>query len=236
MLTILVVLGASYLLGSTPTAYLAARYLRGFDIRQRGSGQVGGTNIWHSVSRKVGIAVSIVDIAKGMLAVTAARLLGFELGAQVLSGVAVVCGHNWSVFLGFSGGRGIAPLGGVILLMAPKETVVFAVFALLGVAFKAAPVGVILGVAGLPVAAWLLHEPPELITGLFALFLIVLLKRVMSKRRLPDDKWKKVIFYRIVFDRDIRSREAWVRQEHRPPQAALQECVKPGNGPESSAP
>ena len=214
MINIIVVI-ASYLLGSVPTAYLAARWMRGIDIRQRGSGQVGGSNVWHSVSRRVGVFVAVADIAKGAVAVLVARVFGLGIEWQMVAGLSAIAGHNWSVFLRFGGGRGIATLGGVILVMAPWETVVFAVFVALGMLLRIVPVSILLGVASLPVASWILREPSmersSMALGGVVMLLLVAAKRVVPKRKWPSSGRGKVLMYRLLFDRDIRSREAWIK-------------------------
>jgi len=214
MINIIVVI-ASYLLGSVPTAYLAARWMRGIDIRQRGSGQVGGSNVWHSVSRRVGVVVAVADIAKGAVAVLVARVFGLGIEWQMVAGLSAIAGHNWSVFLRFGGGRGIATLGGVILVMAPWETVVFAVFVALGMLLRIVPVSILLGVASLPVASWILREPSmersSMALGGVVMLLLVAAKRVVPKRKWPSSGRGKVLMYRLLFDRDIRSREAWIK-------------------------
>ena len=214
MISIIVAI-ASYLLGSVPTAYLAARWMRGIDIRQRGSGQVGGSNVWHSVSRRVGVVVAVADIAKGAVAVLVARVFGLGIEWQMVAGLSAIAGHNWSVFLRFGGGRGIATLGGVILVMAPWETVVFAVFVALGMLLRIVPVSILLGVASLPVASWILREPSmersSMALGGVVMLLLVAAKRVVPKRKWPSSGRGKVLMYRLLFDRDIRSREAWIK-------------------------
>lgn len=207
---ILAIAASSYLLGSVPTAYLMTRWARGVDIRQRGSGQVGGSNVWHTVSRKAGLVVAVLDVLKGVMVVVVARLAGSGVTGEVVAVVAALCGHNWSVFLRFSGGRGIATLGGAILVLAPRETGVFALFLLLGLMGKAVPAGVIVGVAALPAAAWYFKEPASLVFGLLAVFVVVLLKRIVPRRKLPSGTGRRVLLYRALFDRDVRSREEWV--------------------------
>jgi len=210
MINIIVVI-ASYLLGSVPTAYLAARWMRGIDIRQRGSGQVGGSNVWHSVSRRVGVVVAVADIAKGAVAVLVARVFGLGIEWQMVAGLAAIAGHNWSVFLRFGGGRGIATLGGVILVIAPRETVVFAVFVVLGMLLRIVPVGILIGVASLPVASRLFGEPSSVVLGGIVMLLLVAAKRVVPKRKWPSSGCGRILMYRLLFDRDIRSREAWIK-------------------------
>ncbi|MBI2853873.1 MAG: glycerol-3-phosphate acyltransferase [Chloroflexi bacterium] len=209
LLTAFVIL-LSYVFGSIPTAYLAARWLRGVDIRSRGTGQVGGSNAWHSVSRKVGVAVVLVDLLKGLLGVLIARLLGASTEVQVAAGIAAVIGHNWSLFLRLGGGRGIATMGGALLLLAPRELVVFGLFILAGLLMTSIPLGVVFGLASLPITSWLLGEPFALTIGCLAIFLLVLFKRVVPRRRWPSGDLKRVVLYRVLFDRDVRSREAWI--------------------------
>ncbi|MEW6033845.1 MAG: glycerol-3-phosphate acyltransferase [Chloroflexota bacterium] len=204
----------SYLLGSVPTAYIAARWVRDFDIRQQGSGQVGGSNVWHTVSRRAAIFVGIVDFGKGLVAVLVARLLGASVEGQVLASVAAVAGHNWSVLLRFSGGRGIATMAGALALLAPWGLAVLAVFGLAGLLSKAIPVGMLLGVAALPPATWLLGEPTTVVLGCLSMFLLMMVKRVVPRRKWPSRERRRVLLYRLLFDRDVRSKEAWVKGRH----------------------
>ncbi|MDO8473655.1 MAG: glycerol-3-phosphate acyltransferase, partial [Dehalococcoidia bacterium] len=163
-LTIVAVIGA-YLLGSVPTAYLVTKWRRGVDVRHKGSGQVGGSNVWHSVSRRLGVAVAAADVMKGVVVILVSRWVGLGVGGQVLAGLAAICGHNWSVFLRFGGGRGIATLGGVILVLAPWETAVFGGFVVLGLVVRSVPLAILLGVIALPLSAWFWNEPGPMLLG-----------------------------------------------------------------------
>ena len=122
---------ASYLLGSVPAAYLAARLSRGIDIRLYGSGNVGFSNLAKFTSKTVAIPVFVFDLAKGMAMVLLARLLGLGTVQQVIIGLAAIIGHNWSVFLRFSGGRGILTALGVILVLAPWLALILLAIALI---------------------------------------------------------------------------------------------------------
>ena len=114
----LVILGA-YLLGSIPFGYVLPRLLRGEDVRTRGSGNVGASNVWRVYGRSLGIPVALLDVAKGFVP----ALVGLELGGDwvgVLAGAAAMIGHARPVFLGFSkGGKMVATAGGVALALAP---------------------------------------------------------------------------------------------------------------------
>lgn len=210
MLTGIIVAVASYFLGAIPTAYVAARWLRGIDIRKKGSGQVGGTNAWHSISRKVGVAVIVVDFGKGLAAVLLARVFGLDLLWQISAALAAVAGHNWSVFLRFGGGRGIATMGGALVLLAPREVLVFLGFGLAGLVLRQAPLGMLFGVTSLPVSGLWFREPMAVVFGCLGVAVLMIAKRVMPKRRWPQGDWRRVFMYRILFDRDVRNRRLWV--------------------------
>ena len=113
-----IVLG--YLLGSVPTAYIATRVARGKDIRKLGGGNVGGLNTFREAGFWPAAAVAIVDLGKGAAAVTIAHfLLGVATPFVLLAGLASVIGHNWMLFLRFSGGKGMAPTFGALAVLLP---------------------------------------------------------------------------------------------------------------------
>lgn len=117
----------SYLIGSMPTSYILGKALRGIDIRQFGSGNVGATNVYRVVGKLPSILVLIIDIAKGLICVTLIANLFLRLGISINSesyrlalGLAAVIGHDWTVFLKFKGGKGVATSSGVLIGIAPK--------------------------------------------------------------------------------------------------------------------
>ncbi len=121
---IIIALIISYLIGSIPTAYIFGRLIKGIDIRKFGSGNVGATNALRVLGRWPGITVLALDIFKGFIAVI---LLGnfffskINLAQEVYSiilGIACIAGHNWTIFLKFKGGKGIAITLGVLLALA----------------------------------------------------------------------------------------------------------------------
>jgi acyl-phosphate glycerol 3-phosphate acyltransferase len=114
--TVLLLIGA-YLLGALPSAYLLARAVKGIDIRRYGSGNVGISNFSVHVGKKWAVPVVLFDIwVKGMLPVIIAsdKVLGLGIGVEAGAGIASILGHNWSVFLKFTGGRGMATVLGVV--------------------------------------------------------------------------------------------------------------------------
>jgi acyl phosphate:glycerol-3-phosphate acyltransferase len=127
MLLTIVALLASYLLGSIPTAYLFGKALKGIDIRKVGSGNVGATNALRVLGKSAGITVLFLDILKGLIAVTLLAnffvlkpVLWQEQNLRIFMGLCCICGHNWTIFLQFKGGKGIATSFGVLLGLAMK--------------------------------------------------------------------------------------------------------------------
>ncbi len=124
-----------YLLGSIPFGYLVARRQAKVDVRQYGSGKIGATNVLRTAGRKLAALVAIFDVLKGALAVVFAGLIvgkgylvvgDFGLGglvAQVLAALAAIVGHNWSVFLRFRGGRGVATFFGGLIALCPLAAI-----------------------------------------------------------------------------------------------------------------
>lgn len=116
----------SYLIGSIPTAYIFGKTLKGIDIRQHGSGNVGATNVFRVLGKWPGIAVLLLDILKGIIVVAlVSDVLGLtEVFHRVVLAVVVVCGHNWTIFLKFKGGKGIATSLGVLIGLTIKIAVI----------------------------------------------------------------------------------------------------------------
>lgn len=215
---ILLVFGA-YLLGSVPAAYLAARLSQGMDIRQYGSGSVGVSNLFRSTTRWAVIPVTIFDLGKGMVVVWVAQWLGMGIAQQVATGLAAIIGHNWPVFLRFNGGRGVLTTLGVALILplinnfVPWGIITF--LALAGAGFLVLhniPVGVGAGIAALPLVSWGLGEPFPLVVGYLAMFLLMILRRLVAPQTAAQVNKKQLLLNRLLFDRDIRDREAWINR------------------------
>ena len=150
----LVALG--YVLGSLPWGLWVPRAVSGVDIRRVGSGNTGATNVWRSLGFKLGLAVALLDIAKGAAAALVARWLADDLVA-VLAGLAAMAGHWRPLFLGFArGGKMVATLGGVGLALAFLATLCAAgVWISVFLATRYASVASIVGALTLPLLALL---------------------------------------------------------------------------------
>jgi len=167
-LSYLVVVLASYLIGSIPASYLTARYWKGIDIRLLGSGNVGTTNVWRNAGPAAGIIAFAGDLGKGVLAVLLAKHFGDPL-LVALSGMAALAGHSWPVFLGFKGGKLVATGVGVIAAISLPVGALAAVIWLAAVGVtRYVSAGSILAVSSIPLLMLAFHlEQPYLTVGIF---------------------------------------------------------------------
>jgi glycerol-3-phosphate acyltransferase PlsY len=124
MITLSFVLFIGYLIGSVPSGYLIAKFLKGIDIRDYGSGNIGFANSLRVLGLVPGLVVLVADIAKGVVSAWAGTLFASSIGitpqiAGGMLGLSSIMGHNWSVFLKFRGGKGVATTAGVFLVLTP---------------------------------------------------------------------------------------------------------------------
>ena len=126
----------AYCIGSINFSVILSKKLAGFDIRQKGSGNAGSTNMLRSAGKKAAILTLICDILKGVIAIGIAILIGniFSVTDKALlvqiAGIAVVVGHTYPIFLGFKGGKGVATSLGVIIIANWQIGLICLVFAL----------------------------------------------------------------------------------------------------------
>jgi len=188
---VLTALGA-YLLGSFPTGYLAAK-AKGIDIRTVGSGNIGATNAMRVLGKPVGIAVLLVDALKGYAAVWLPLLLQTPLHIattdmethRVIAGISAVLGHNYTCWLKFKGGKGIATSAGVYLALAPGAIgVTILVFVLAVAITRYVSVGSIAAGVGLPIAVWLTQESTLLRVVTIAIGALAIYKHKTNIQRL----------------------------------------------------
>lgn len=124
------VIGFAYLVGGIPWGVVMAKLTGGPDPRTIGSGRTGGANVMRALGPRVALASGILDVLKGVVAVGVAIVVGADLVVQILAALAAILGHSRSVWIGFAGGRGIAPgLGGLLVLQPVAALVIMPVFA-----------------------------------------------------------------------------------------------------------
>ena len=207
----------AYLIGAVPTAYVIGRLVRGIDIREYGSGNVGGTNVFYNVGRAWTLPLGIFEIFVkggspiwiGMFALDMERSSFSLMGAPLIA----IAGNNWSAFLKFTGGRGIALVSGALLALAYPELIVFAAVAIGGWAiFRSSGVWVYISLALLPLWSLLFGEPLAITWFCVGILALVSAKRLTSNwTPMPEGLPRgRVLFNRLFRDRDVSHREEWL--------------------------
>jgi len=178
--------GAAYLLGSIPTGLLLGK-VYGIDVRREGSGNIGATNLYRTLGRRVGILTLIGDCLKGLAPVLAARYFAPSTDLAAWVGLAAFYGHVFSVFLRFKGGKGVATALGVFLALSPLAVAIsLAVFLLLVLKWRYVSLGSVAAAAVMPLAVYLLRgsQAMLLVTALVAV--IVIIRHHANIKRLVD--------------------------------------------------
>ncbi|MBS4176902.1 glycerol-3-phosphate 1-O-acyltransferase PlsY [Lederbergia citrea] len=187
------ILIAAYLLGSIPSGLIVGKLFYGKDIRQHGSGNLGGTNTFRTLGIKAGIAVTLADILKGTLAVYLPVIFGLEMH-QLLPGIIAVIGHMFPIFAGFRGGKAVATSGGILLGYAPLLflLVVLVFFLSLKISKYVSLSSMIAGVFAVIYSLFLKDLPLIIVVTALVLFVIIRHKANLSRIRNktePKVKW-----------------------------------------------
>ncbi|MBR8829141.1 MAG: glycerol-3-phosphate 1-O-acyltransferase PlsY [Gomphosphaeria aponina SAG 52.96 = DSM 107014] len=185
ILSLLLVMIA-YLLGSIPTGYLAGRYLKGIDLRAHGSGGTGATNVLRTLGTGPAIAVLLIDVLKGAIAV--ALVKGFELvfpteipalwqsWLVTATALAAIVGHSKSIWINFTGGKSVATSLGVLLVMNPLvASGTLGSFLMIMAIFRIVSLGSLVGAIAVNILMILLHQPLPyiLFSGVAGVYVIV---------------------------------------------------------------
>ncbi len=207
---------AGYLMGSIPFAYLAGRLIRGIDIRRYGSHAVTGSNVYENVSRPAIVVVGLLDVGKAALPTWLGLRMGWGLPTALASGLAAVVGHDWPLYLGFHGGRGIGSCLGVLMVVFPWGVLWLLVFLFVGWQLRNAGVTLV-GFLTLPVLAYVTEQPAEVVWACVGMLFLIVVKRLEANREpLPTGpERKQVLLRRLLLDRDIEDWETWA---HRRPE------------------
>jgi glycerol-3-phosphate acyltransferase PlsY len=211
------ILGATagaYLAGSIPWAVIVVRVFWKQDIRSLGSGNTGATNVLRVFGTAPGIAVLLLDAAKGALGVwIAIALAPAAWGAAgqdwfgVLGAMAAIAGHSFSPFIGFTGGKGVATAAGAITMLAPMASaVLFVTFVVVVALWKMVSLGSVVIAVLFPGVSWLLY-PDQTALRVFALIAasLVIWRHRGNIRRIAAGEESKITFKRRTWD-DLRRR------------------------------
>ncbi len=211
LLDTLAVTLAAYLWGSLSPAFFAARR-RGVDLQRAGSGNVGSSNLGEQLGWGWTIGIGFLDLVKGLVPAFLTRLAEFDPGVTVLAGLATVVGHNWSIYLGFAGGRGMAAIIGFLFALDARLVALVLLPLAIGALGRSSAPTAMIGILLLAPGAWLLGDPPEVIAAGVCLIAIVALKRLEANRLpLPRDPRERraVLLRRLWLDRDVPLDQAW---------------------------
>jgi glycerol-3-phosphate acyltransferase PlsY len=211
-------LAGAYLLGSIPAAYLGVKWFKGADIRELGTGVVGSSNVARTTSKWLAIPIALFDMGKGALAFWIAHLIGLSVGQQMAVGLIAIAGHNWPVFIGFRGGKGMITSLGVIAMVSPLLAAIILLIAYIPAIVRQMALGVFVALISLPLwswfaASWLgIYERLPVTVGFVFVALMGFVKRLIGprvelSRNVPTGE---LLFNRLLFDRDIRDRKAWI--------------------------
>ncbi|NMC27088.1 MAG: glycerol-3-phosphate 1-O-acyltransferase PlsY [Syntrophomonadaceae bacterium] len=177
---------ACYLIGSVPFSYLFSRYLGGVDIRSRGTGNVGATNVLRTLGMKIALLSLLGDVFKGVLAAWLGLVFGGE-GLAALCTVAVVIGHCWPLFLDFRGGKGVATSAGALLVLMPLITLILLVtFVTIIAVSRYVSLGSVCAAVLLPLLALVMREPWQ-----YLLMTVVLAGMVLFRHRTNIERLRR---------------------------------------------
>jgi len=168
----------AYLIGGIPFGYLLVRMKTGEDVRARGSGNIGATNVLRTTGRAAAVATLVLDIGKGCLAVwLAGKLTHDSAAAMSLAALAVMAGHAYPVYLKFRGGKAVASFIGAFLVLTPVPLLAaLALFVIVVAATRHISLGSIVAAGSLPLAVYLIEHPPgtvllaSLVAGVFIIY------------------------------------------------------------------
>lgn len=216
----------AYLLGSVPASYLAAR-TRGIDLRQYGTTQVGGGNLWRMTSWHLALPVGIFDFGKGLALVWVAQWQGLDIAQQIVVGLGAIVGHNWPVFLRFHGGRGVGTTMGIFTIlplineMTLWPSVAFWAIIIIGrITLGSSPLPVLVSIIAAPFLSWGFGELLPVTLGFVAIFLVIVVKRLSAQppAEAISISTSRLLLNRLLFDRDISDKKVWMYRKPIAPQ------------------
>lgn len=197
VLAMLPAVAAAYLLGSLPCGYLLGRYIWRVDIRTQGSRNIGATNLARVVGKPWGwfafALAFLLDFSKGFVAVWLARVYSEGYWLEVATGLAVIAGHNWTVFLGFKGGKGVATSIGVLACLVPKGAgLALLAFLLCFAATRIVSLSSVVAAVVLPLAVAYLRVPRPHLLFIALMSILVIVRHRANISRLLRGTEKKI--------------------------------------------
>ena len=200
LLRIPLVAVCSYLIGSIPSSFIMGRLLKGIDLREHGSGNLGAANTFRVLGFKAALPVLLFDVGKGFIAVEYfSRFGGQEIEYSLLAAFVVILGHNYSVFVRFSGGKGVGTAAGAFLALAPQALgMCFVLWVVTLLLTRIVSMASMVSAAFLPFSVPIahrtfgsdMHYSVEILA--FAVAVVVFVKHRPNMRRLREGSEKKI--------------------------------------------
>ncbi len=190
----IILLLVSYVIGGIPSGYLITKKLKGFDIREHGSGNPGAANVYRTVGKWAGWATFFCDALKGAIAVILAKYFMPEnIYMPMICGFVAICGHMWTCFLKFRGGKGVATSAGVFGALLPIPTIIaFCVFALVVWRTGRISPGSIVAAIVLPISSFVLRffigYPLSYCILSLIIGVIIVYKHIPNIKRMMENK------------------------------------------------
>lgn len=186
----------SYLLGSVSFSFLMGKWYKKIDIRKHGSGNAGATNTLRVLGLGPALLVLALDVGKGILAVWIGKWLGDEeLWIPVASGLAVIAGHNWPIFFGFRGGKGIATTIGVLATLCFLPALYAGIIAILSIfVTRYVSLGSLLFTTLTPVSLWLMDYPVEILWASLLIFVFAVWRHRTNIQKIVRGQESKISF------------------------------------------
>ncbi len=193
MKTALIIISC-YLLGSIPFGYIVGKLFKKVDIRELGSGNIGATNVFRILGPSLASLVLIGDIGKGIFSIYLVQYLNIDnLLILTIAGLAVICGHDWSLFLGFKGGKGIATTFGVVFGLNPTISILaLIIWGGVLITTRYASLSSIFAIISIFIFSILFKQPYEYIIFSAIIMILGIFKHKENIKRLKSKKERKI--------------------------------------------
>jgi glycerol-3-phosphate acyltransferase PlsY len=195
----------AYFIGSIPFAYIVTKWRKGIDIREVGSHNLGAMNVFYTVGFWWGLIVLLLDISKGLVPVTLARLIGAPRLGEFAAGMAAVLGHSYPIFLNFKGGKGGATSIGVEAFLMPWGFAVgLAVFGLFLLITHFPTLSYTIGLATFLFSAWFIYHSWEFLAFTCVLLLIPVIRYIPRVKEMYAKSGGKIS--RLLYRKNLKDR------------------------------
>jgi len=191
---IVLIIISCYLLGSIPFGYIVGKLFKKIDIRELGSGNIGTANAFRILGPSLASLVLIGDIGKGIFSIYLVQYLNIDnLLIITIAGLAVICGHNWSLFLGFKGGKGIATTFGVVFALNPTISILaLIIWGVVLITTRYVSLSSIFAVISIFIFTILFKQPYEYIIFSAIILILGIFKHKENIERLKSGKERKI--------------------------------------------